>query len=66
MLVTMRRVSGAIWVLAFCSWMTIPRAQALAQVLQVLHDRVSAMRLDCVSKAGFGDYPLPLSYAPTI
>jgi putative ABC transport system permease protein len=39
-----------------------------AVVRQLLHDRISNLRLDCANKAGFGgfDYTLPLSYAATI
>jgi putative ABC transport system permease protein len=47
----------------FSALMSLP-----AVVRQLLRDRVSALRLDCGNKAGFGgfDYTLPLSYAETI
>jgi len=47
----------------FAALMSLPSV-----VRQVLRDRVSALRLDCANKAGFGgfDYTLPLSYAQTI
>ncbi len=47
----------------FAGLMSLPSV-----VRQVLRDRVSALRLDCGNKAGFGgfDYTLPLSYAKTI
>ncbi len=47
----------------FSALMSLP-----AVVRQLLRDRVSALRLDCANKAGFGgfDYTLPVSYAQTI
>jgi len=47
----------------FSALMSLP-----AVVRQLLRDRISALRLDCANKAGFGgfDYTLPLSYAQTI
>jgi putative ABC transport system permease protein len=47
----------------FSALMSLP-----AVVRQLLHDRISNLRLDCANKAGFGgyDYTLPLSYAATI
>jgi putative ABC transport system permease protein len=47
----------------FSALMSLP-----AVVRQLLRDRVSALRLECANKAGFGgfDYTLPLSYAQTI
>jgi putative ABC transport system permease protein len=47
----------------FAALMSFP-----AVVRQLLRDRVSALRLDCGNKAGFGgfDYTLPLSYGETI
>ena len=47
----------------FAALMSLPSV-----VRQVLRDRISALRLDCANKAGFGgfDYTLPLSYAQTI
>jgi len=47
----------------FSALMSLP-----AVVHQLLHDRISNLRLDCANKAGFGgyDYMLPLSYAQTI
>ena len=47
----------------FAALMSLP-----AVVRQVLRDRISALRLDCGNKAGFGgfDYTLPYSYAQTI
>src|SRR6202162_205815 len=56
-------ISIAISMFIFAALMTLP-----AVVHQLLRDRVSALRLDCGNKAGFGgfDYTLPLSYAETI
>jgi len=56
-------ISIAISMFIFAALMTLP-----AVVRQLLRDRVSALRLDCGNKAGFGgfDYTLPLSYAQTI
>lgn len=56
-------LSIAISMFIFATLMTLP-----AVVHQLLRDRVSALRLDCGNKAGFGgfDYTLPLSYAETI
>src|ERR1700682_1851111 len=47
----------------FSALMSLP-----AVVHQLLRDRISALRLDCGNKAGFGgfDYTLPVSYAQTI
>ncbi len=47
----------------FAALMSLPSV-----VRQLLRDRVSALRLDCGNKAGFGgfDYTLPLSYGKTI
>jgi len=47
----------------FSALMSLP-----AVVRQLLHDRISNLRLDCANKAGFGgyDYMLPLSYGQTI
>jgi putative ABC transport system permease protein len=56
-------LSISISMFIFAALMSLPSV-----VQQVLHDRVSALRLDCGNKAGFGgfDYMLPLSYAQTI
>jgi putative ABC transport system permease protein len=56
-------LSVGISMFIFSALMSLP-----AVVRQLLHDRVSALRLDCGNKAGFGgfDYTLPISYAETI
>ena len=56
-------LSISISMFIFAALMSLPSV-----VAQVLRDRVSALRLDCANKAGFGgfDYTLPLSYAQTI
>jgi len=56
-------ISIAISMFIFAALMSLP-----AVVREVLRDRVSNLRLDCASKAGFGgfDYTLPLSYGPVI